>query len=579
MAESSSPQVSVSEKERLEALRSYQILDTPLEEQYDDLVTLAAQICDMPMASITLVDETRQWFKASIGFKDRETPRAISFCSRAIAQKEEDLFIVGDARHDPRFRDFPNVTGDPNIGFYAGAPLITHDGWALGTLCVIDHRPRKLTPEQARALRVLRRHVVNALELHRLVNLQNGVITELKTTRRHLEIAREEAEAAGAAKSRFLAAMSHEIRTPMNAVIGMTALLRSTSLDAEQADCVDTIRTSGELLLTIINDILDFSKIDSGRLEFEQAPFLVAACVADAVDLLSAPAEAKGLVIRTEIKAGVPPCILGDITRVRQILVNLLSNAVKFTSNGTITVAVTSQTSANGAAELTFSVRDTGIGIPANRLDLLFLEFSQIDVSTTRRYGGTGLGLAISKRLSEMHGGRMWAESRYGEGSTFFFTIIAPIAESPSLPPASRHLDTFDTGFALRHPARILIAEDNQVNQKVASRTLEKLGYSPEIAANGLEALVALRRQPFDLVLMDVEMPEMDGLTATRALRAEFPRESQPVVAAVTAHALVGNREQYLDAGMDHYLTKPLRLADLTALLARVPTLLAAHRK
>jgi len=571
--------VSDLEAQRLNALRSYQILDTAPEEEYDDLVALAAQICDMPLASLTLVDETRQWFKASVGFTERETPRSLSFCSHAIAQKEQDLFIVGDARHDPRFHDFPNVIGDPRIGFYAGAPLVTQDGWALGTLCVIDRRPRELTTEQTRALRVLRHHVVNALELRRLVGRQQRTIAELEATRRQLDLARCQAEAAAVAKSQFLAAMSHEIRTPMNSVLGMTTLLRATPLDAEQTECVDTIRTSGELLLTIINDILDFSKIEAGRLEFEHAPFLVSACVADAVDLLSAPARAKGLAITTRFASGLPACVRGDVTRVRQILVNLLSNAVKFTERGGITVEVASRLVPDGSAELTFSVRDTGIGIPADRLDRLFRQFSQVDASTTRRYGGTGLGLVISKRLAELHGGRMWVESRPGEGSCFSFTIMAPISEIIAPAPAACRQSEFDPSFASRHPVRILIAEDNPINQKVALRTLEKLGYSPEVAADGIKALAALRRHPFDLVLMDVEMPEMDGPTATRAIRAEFPKADQPVIAAITAHALVGDREHYLNSGMDHYLTKPIRLADLTALLARVPALLAARRK
>ena len=556
------------EADRVAVLNSLHVLDTPPESDYDDLTQLAAEICETPIALISLVDEHRQWFKSRIGIGPRETGRELSFCAHAICEPERELFIVSDATQDQRFSSNSLVTGAPNIRFYAGTPLITHDGFALGTLCVIDRRARALTPYQERALTTLRRHVVNAMELRRLVGQQNRTIDELEATRRQLTLARCEAEAAARAKSLFLASMSHEIRTPMNAVIGMTAILAGTPLDPEQKDCVTTIRTSGELLLTVINDILDFSKIESGKLSVEHAPFVVAACVANAVDLLDTPAHAKGLSLRTIIDPSVPVAVAGDITRVRQILVNLLSNAVKFTERGEIIVRVERGPSPPDEVELIFSVQDTGIGIPADRLDRLFQQFSQVDISTTRRYGGTGLGLAISKRLAELHGGHMWVQSEPGAGSRFFFSIRAQPASAPEAPAPSADLGAFDPTFAQRHPVEILVAEDNPVNQKVARRLLEKLGYTPEIVANGLEALVALRRRPFDVVLMDVEMPEMDGATATRALRAELPSASQPAVIAVSAHALDSDRTQSMECGLDHYITKPVRLDQLTSALA-----------
>ena len=583
------PRISSQEAERLRVLHSYDILDTAAEPQYDDIVALASHICGVPIASMTLVDDTRQWFKAQVGFAVRETPRELSFCAHALGRDADDLLVVPDAREDARFQNLSNVTGEPHIRFYAGAPLVTRDGWSLGTLCVIDRRPRELSADQLRALRVLRNQVVNALELRRLARDQNKLIADLERTRAALDEARIAAEAGARAKSQFLAAMSHEIRTPMNAVIGMSTLIRATPLTPEQADYVDTIRTSGELLLTVINDILDFSKIESGKLEFERSPFGVASCVGDAVDLLAAPAAAKGLAIRVEIAPEVPSCVRGDVTRVRQILVNLLSNAVKFTPKGSVVVSVSSRPSGadeTGAVELCFAVRDTGIGIPKDRQDRLFQAFCQAELSTTRHYGGTGLGLAISRRLAEMHGGRMWVKSEPGRGSCFSFTIQAEAAtlgvagaDGAVGGAGSEAAPVFDIGFALNHPASILVAEDNQVNQKVVRRLLEKLGYTPEIVANGMEALVALRRHPFDLVLMDAEMPELDGVGATRKLRAELSSARQPVVAALTAHALVGDREKFLAAGMDDYLAKPLRAGELAALLTRLPALLAARRR
>ncbi len=572
------PSIPANDAERVGILRSLGILDTPPEPDYDDLTQLAAQICGVPMALITLIDADRQWFKSKIGMEGVETAREVSFCAHVINEPEREVFVIPDAREDARFSGNPSVVGEPNIRFYAGAPLVTHDGWALGTLCVVDRQPRKLSPEQLRALSSLRRHVVNALELRRLVEQQNRMIADLENTRRSLDEARRVAEEATRAKAEFLATMSHEIRTPMNAVIGMTTLLRDTPLTPEQQDSVETIQASGEHLLTVINDILDFSKIESGKLDVEFAPFSLLACVAAATRLLATRAVEKNISLTTDFANGTPDSVVGDVTRIRQILVNLLSNAVKFTDHGQVNVHVAGHALLDGRNELAFSVRDTGIGIPPDRLNRLFQSFSQAEASTTRKYGGTGLGLVISKRLAELHGGKMWVESEPGRGSIFHFTIIVKPAQeivSPTrasgspLPAASE----FDATFATRYPTRILVAEDNPVNQKVLGRMLEKLGYKPAFANDGQLALTALRNTPHDLVLMDIEMPNMDGTTASRAIRAELPREQQPVVVAVTAHAIAGTRESYLDAGMDDTLTKPIRLPELTALLKRVPKL------
>ena len=571
----SSPPIPANDVARVAALRALGILDTPPEPNYDDLTRLAAQICQVPIALISLVDADRQWFKARVGLDPAETPRELSFCAHAIAEPQTDVFVVPDASADPRFAANALVTGAPHIRFYAGTPLVTHDGWALGTLCVIDRVPRQLTPDQLHALTTLRRHILDALELRRIIARQNTVIADLDQTRRHLDDARRTAEEATRAKAEFLATMSHEIRTPMNAVIGMTTLLRDTPLSPAQRDSVDVIQSSGEHLLTVINDILDFSKITSGKLTLESVPFSLPACVAAAVRLLVARATEKKVAIRSTLAPGTPETIVGDVTRLRQILVNLLSNAVKFTDRGAITVDVSARAQPDGSSELTFRVCDTGIGIPAARLPHLFQRFEQADSSTTRTFGGSGLGLVISRHLAELQGGKLWAESTPGVGSVFHFTILTrpAAARLPTPPPPAFATSEFDPQFASRHPARILVAEDNPVNQKVLGRMLEKLGYLPAYAADGLAALAALRATPFDLVLMDIEMPGMDGPAATRALRAEFPAARQPGVIAVTAHALADSRETFLSAGLDEILTKPIRLPELTALLARLPEL------
>ena len=379
---------------------------------------------------------------------------------------------------------------------------------------------------------------------------------ELKHSKETLEKRSAEVDAANRAKSIFLATMSHEIRTPMNGVLGMLELLSLTKLDAEQRKSLGIVRESGKSLLRIIDDILDFSKIEAGKLTLEKADFKLRELVRNSVSVVSAAARAKHLEIVVAIDDEVPDVLVGDPVRVRQILLNLLSNSVKFTDRGTVRVSL----SAKAASEpecilLRVSVSDTGIGIPEETQKRLFQSFSQAETSTTRRYGGTGLGLAISKRLVELMGGEVGFESSSGQGSKFWFTAKLGLGNE-ALRSESR-----PTQEGLPHEQNcgtILIVEDNRINQKVLSHQLINLGYMVEVAENGAQAVAKVKTSRYDLILMDVQMPVMDGFQATQEIRSLAEASSSTPIVAVTANAFQSERERCISFGMDDYLAKPV---------------------
>lgn len=527
------------EAQRLESLQRYKLLDTPREVEYDRVSHIASQLCLTPFALVSLIDQDRQWVKSSHGIDIDFVPRDLSFCAYTINQQGP--LIIENMQQDVRFWDHPSVIGAPNVSFYAGVPLRSSEGYAIGSLCVIDQKPRQLTDEQHMALKALADQVALLMELHR--------------TNNNLRVAQAEAEALAHQKAHLLATLSHEIRTPLHALEGYTQLLLEQPTYPDQQSSLQRIQTTGRTLVSLVNNILDYSKLQAGKLLLEAIPFSVVDLIYQAVDMQAWQARQKNLQLTTKLDATIPHQLRGDATRLLQVLINLISNALKFTKEGGVTVEASVVDQTNEQVTLFIEVIDTGIGIAPESLVTLFNEYTQVSAATTRQYGGTGLGLAITRQLIDLMDSRMDVSSEVGKGSRFGFQLTLPtVDETPS-------------AVNWRTAGKLLAVDDSPFNTKLLGHAIMQQGGQIDTFNDPVAALDAARQTPYLSMLLDLHMPELDGYELARQLEVIQP--GVPII-ALSADDSIETMTKVNESGFRGFLRKPFLPQQLMHLLDEV---------
>ncbi|MHA6279371.1 ATP-binding protein [Salinimicrobium sp. CAU 1759] len=681
------------EIKRLQTLLSYDVLDSAPEEEFEGLVQLIAAICDVPVAIISMLDERRQWYKAKVGLEQSELPRNETICQYTLLQNE--ILEISNALEDDRVKDNPFVKAENGIRYYAGISLQAPNGYNIGTLCVADTKPRKLSESQRNSLKLLSRQVMSLLEARRknknlaeelehilnekikeaeeklflkeneyqhllesikrsnsvveftpdghilstnaifrsfigytgeelsgmhhsqLVDPKGGVKNDkfwqalengeykagrFKRVRKNgeevwmqatynpvkspngnidkiikiaqditieieaekaMQKAKEAAESLNRQKDSFIANVSHEIRTPIHAVLGFTELLLEQESDPQKTGYLKSVKTAGDNLMFIINDILDLSKIEAGIIQMHAITFKLHQVVQNIFSILHLKAKQKQLKLTYSIASEVPEYLIGDSNRLSQVLLNLLGNALKFTYEGSVELRVEPDGDHGDAAMVKFSVTDSGMGIQENKLEKIFERFSQADDSISRKFGGTGLGLNISRQLVERQNGIISVESKVGKGSRFSFSIPYPAGKAPQ----EQTTDAAEKAQLVLTPGKILLCEDNELNQRLIEAILKENKYTVDVAGNGKKGIELFLKNDYDLVLMDLQMPEQDGRETTKIIRQEL-QSTVPIV-ALTANFLNIERERCLKDGMNDYLSKPFKKEELFEMINR----------
>ncbi|GAB4018896.1 GAF domain-containing hybrid sensor histidine kinase/response regulator [Spirosoma koreense] len=534
--------IPANEHERLESLSQYELLDTPQEVEYDRVSHIASQLCGTPIAMVSLIDQQRQWVKSYYGLAVESIPREVSLCAHTINFNHP--LIIEDTTQDDRFWDNPAVTGQPYIIFYAGVPLISSDGFAIGSICVIDHQPRQLNRSQQITLQALADQVV--------------LLMELRRTNNKLLRARAQAEELARQKAHLLATMSHEIRTPLHALEGYTQLLLDQQPRSDQQPNLNRLQIIGRTLVSLVNNILDYSKLQAGKVELEAIPFSLQDLIQQAVDIQIWQAHQKNLQLTVQIDEKLPRRLQGDATRLLQVLLNLISNGLKFTSQGEVGVRVQVVSEAASAVTFQVDVTDTGIGIPQTSLALLFNEYTQVSASTTRLYGGSGLGLAITRQLLDLMGGQLEVQSQEGQGSCFSFRVSLPRHEADAESLAKPKSWT---------NGQLLAVDDSPMNTKVLAHFIAKQGGQVAVFNSPLEALEAARHTAYSGMLLDLYMPDLDGYELAQRLQVLQP--GVPLI-ALSADDSEETLERVKTVGFKGFLRKPFLQHELVNLLTNL---------